>query len=261
MVFRRRRNIAILGVLAGVPVLIAIAVKIATRHGRNASDGGAFFGNITTNGVFVAFAALLAVLPLFLPMAVSVVAGEAVAGEASSGTLRYLLTVPVSRSRLLAVKYASLLAWSVAATFVVALSGTLVGLLLFGGGEVTLLSGTSVPLESGLFRLLLVVGYIAVMVAVLGAIGLFVSTLTEVPIAAMATTLALTITSQVLDAVPQLGAIHPWLPSHYWLRFDDFMRDPLTLERVQHGLAVSLGYIAVFLLLAWARFGNKDVTS
>ena len=261
MIFRRRRNLAILAVLAAVPVLIAVAVKIAARNGRGQNDGGALFGNITNNGVFVAFAALLVVLPLFLPMAVSVVSGETVAGEANTGTLRYLLTVPVGRTRLLAVKYAGLVAWCVVSTLVVAVFGTVAGLLLFGGGDVTLLSGTSTSLLSGLWRLALVVGYISVMVAAVAAIGLFVSTLTEVPIAAMATTLALTITSQVLDAVPQLSAIHPWLPSHYWLQFDEFLRDPLRFDVVQHGVAVAVGYIAVFLLLAWARFGAKDVTS
>ncbi len=262
MVFRRRRNQAMLVVLGLIPIVIAIAVKATNGgNGGGGGDAGALFGSITSNGVFVALASLLVVLPLFLPMAVAVVAGESVAGEASTGTLRYLLVVPVGRSRLLAVKFAAILAWCVAGALVVALAGVIIGLALFGGGDVTTLSGTSVSFAEGIYRLLLVVGYIVAMVAVIGAIGLFVSTLTEVPVAAMATTLALTITSQVLDAVPQLHAIQAWLPSHYWLRFADILRDPLAFDQVAHGLEVALGYVVVFLLLAWARFGGKDVTS
>jgi ABC-2 type transport system permease protein len=263
MVFRRRRNQALLAVLACVPLLIAIAIKVsgAGNGGNGQGDGGALFGSITENGVFVAFSALFVVIPLFLPMAVAVVAGDAVSGEANIGTLRYLLAVPVGRTRLLAVKFAALVVWCLACAVVVAVVGVLIGLVLFGGGDVTLLSGTSVSFSAGLWRLAIVVGYVAVNIAAIGAIGLFVSTLTEVPVAAMATTLGLTITSQVLDAVPQISAVHPWLPSHYWQQFIDILRDPMALDRVGHGLLASATYGVLFLTLAWARFSNKDVSS
>jgi ABC-2 type transport system permease protein len=261
MVFRRRRNQAILVVLGLIPVVIAIAVKITSRTGRGGGDGGAFFSSITDNGIFVGFSALLVVLPLFLPMAVSVVSGDAVSGEANLGTLRYLLALPVGRTRLLGVKYVAIVVWAFACALVVAVAGLLIGLVLFPRGDVTLLSGIVVSYPAAVWRLVLVVGYLTVMMAVIGAIGLFVSTLTEVPVAAMATTLALTITSQVLDAIPQLSAIHAWLPSHYWLRFADFMRDPLAFDQIRTGLLASGAYIVIFAALAWARFSNKDVSS
>ena len=261
MVFLRRRNQALLVVLAGVPILIAVAIKISGGSNGGSGDGGALFSSITDNGVFVGFSALFVVIPFFLPMAVAVVAGEAVSGEANTGTLRYLLAVPVGRTRLLAVKYVGILAWCIACSVVVAVVGALIGLILFGGGDVTLLSGTTVSFASGLGRLAIVAGYVAANIAAVGAIGLFVSTLTEVPIAAMATTLGLTITSQVLDAVPQISAIHPWLPSHYWQQFIDVLRDPMALDKVGHGLLASAIYAVLFLTMAWARFSNKDVTA
>jgi ABC-2 type transport system permease protein len=257
MMFRRRRNIAILAALGAIPLIIAIAVKLSGRGG----GGGGVFGSITDNGVFVGFAALVAVLPLFLPMAVAVVAGESVAGEASTGTLRYLLAVPVARRRLLAVKFASIAVWCAAGPLVVAVVGVVAGLSLFPHGSVTLLSGTQTSLSAGLARLVLAVAYTAVMMLVVGTIGLFISTLTEVPIAAMAGTLAVTIVSEVLVAVPQLHALRPWLFSNYWLSFDDFLRDPIRYDSVQKGALMALGYIAVFGLSAWARFGSKDVSS
>jgi ABC-2 type transport system permease protein len=262
MVFRRRRNQALLVVLGCIPILIAVAIKISggTSGGGN-GDAATLFGSVTSNGVFVAFSALFVIMPLFLPMAVSVVAGDSVSGEANTGTLRYLLAVPVGRSRLLAVKFAAIVAWCVACSLVVAVVGVLIGLILFGGGDVTLLSGTAVSFAAGLWRLTLVAGYVACSIAAVGAIGLFVSTLTEVPIAAMATTLGLTITSQVLDAVPQISAIHPWLPSHYWQQFIDVLRDPMALDNVGHGLLAAATYTVLFLSLAWARFNNRDVTS
>lgn len=262
MIFRRRRNQAILGVLAAIPILIAISVKVTDHGSRRGNDNaGALFGSIADNGVFVAFAALFVVLTVFLPMAISVVAGDSVSGEANIGTLRYLLTVPVSRPRLLAVKYTGILSWCLVTPLTVGVVGVLAGLALFPSGSVVLLSGTQVPYVDGLGRLLLTILYAALMMAAVGAIGLFVSTLTEVPIAAMATTLALSITSAVLDAIPQLGGIHPWLFSHYWLRFADLLRDPLQFDGVEKGVLVTLGYVLVFLTLGWARLGGKDISS
>jgi len=260
MVFGRRRNLAILAVLAGIPIVIAIAIKV-TAPVNDGRDGPPFLFSITANGIFVALTALTVVLPLFLPLAVAVVAGESVAGEASLGTLRYLLVVPVSRTRLLAVKYAGALAYCLAAAFIVAVVGTLMGALLFPIGPVTLLSGTQVSYGAGLARLLLVALYIAAMMAGLAAIGLFVSTLTESAIAAMATTAVLAVLSQVLNQVPQLDWLAPWLSSHYWLDYGDLLRDPIATGAVTKGLAATAAYVLIFGSLAWSRITTKDVSS
>ncbi len=257
LVLRRRRNVAIAAVLGVVPLIIGIAVKATGAHG----NGGGIFGSVTDNGVFLAFAGLVAVLPLFLPMAVAVVAGESVAGEANTGTLRYLLAVPVSRGRLLAVKFASITIWCLLGPMIVGVVGIIVGFALFPHGTVTLLSGTQASVGSGLLRLLLAIAYAALMMLVVGTIGLFVSTLTEVPIAAMASALAVAIVSEVLVAIPQLHAIAPWLFSHYWLSFGDFLRDPIRWDEVRQGSLVALAYILIFGLSAWARFGDKDISS
>ena len=144
IIFRRKRNIAILAVLGAVPVLIGVAVKISAPRG---GGGPAFIGQITSNGLFLAFAALTLCLPVFLPVAVAVVAGDAVAGEANTGTLRYLLTVPVSRTRLLLVKTAGVIAFIIAGIALVTVIGIVLGVSLFGTHGMTLLSGDTVSVE------------------------------------------------------------------------------------------------------------------
>lgn len=257
MVFRRRRNLALLVVLGLVPVLICVAVKVSGRDGR----GGSIFGGITDNGLFAALAAFLVAGPLFLPLVIAVVAGDSVAGEASTGTLRYLLAVPVGRTRLLATKFTAIVIWCGACVLVVAVLGLLAGLVLFPSGELTLLSGRTVSLAEAVGRMCLVALYVGVTIAMVGALGLFVSTMTEVPLAAMAATLTLTILSEVADAVPQLSAIHGGLPTHYWLQWVDLLRDPVRTGSLSTGLAVAVGYTALFVALAWARFDGSDVTS
>src|SRR5690242_3338774 len=141
LIFGRRRNWAGLAVLAAVPVIIGVSVKIWPPSGGGGGEGPDFFASITSNGLFVALAALTLELPLFLPLAVAAISADTVAGEANLGTLRYVLAVPVHRTRLLAVKYTAVVIFSFAATVLVAGIGALLGLALFGGGPVTLLSG------------------------------------------------------------------------------------------------------------------------
>lgn len=257
LTFRRRRNAALLAVLALVPVLTAVAVKVNS----DPAQGGSIFGGVTDNGLFAALAAFLVVSPLFLPLVIAVVAGDSVAGEAGAGTLRYLLAVPVGRTRLLAVKFGALVVWGTACVVAVAVTGELAGLALFPSGDVVLLSGTSVSYGEGLVRLLLVLVYVALTVSVVSAVGLFVSTMTEVPLAAMAATLTVTVASEVADAIPQLDVIHSWLPTHYWLQWIDLLRDPVRTGDMVTGLLVTLAYVAIFTTMAWARFAGKDVTS
>jgi ABC-2 type transport system permease protein len=258
-VLRRRRNQLMLLALLAIPVVIGVAVKLTTDPGSGESAG--LLGDITNNGIFVAFTALVVVIPVFLPMAVSVVVGESIAGQATSGTHPYLLTVPVSRTRLLLVKFAAAAVWCLIIASVVALAGLAIGFALFPAGRVTLLSGTQTSLAGGVGRLALVVGYAALMMLAIATIGLFISTLTEVPIAAMAAVLAVAVLMQVLVAVPQLHALRPWLISNYLLSFADVLRDPLSLAGLGPGVRLALGYIVLFWLLAWSRFSTKDISS
>jgi ABC-2 type transport system permease protein len=264
LTFRRLRTLALLGVLVAVPVLVGIAVKVETGGDGSGGGGGggpAFLTQVTNNGLFLVFTALAATLPFFLPMAVGVVAGDSLAGEANAGTLRYLLVAPAGRTRLLLAKFASVAVFCVAATLVVALSALAVGALLFPVGEVTLLSGTTVPFGQGLLRALAIALVVAASLLGLAAIGLFVSTLTNSGIAAMATTVGLLITVQILDQIPQLDAVHPYLFPHHWLSFADLLRDPVYWEPVWRNLGLQALYVAVFGSAAWARFTTRDVTA
>ncbi|WP_030677929.1 ABC transporter permease [Streptomyces cellulosae] len=262
--FRRWRTLALLGVLAAVPILVGIAVKVETGDGSSAGPGGggpAFISQITNNGLFLVFTALAATLPFFLPMAIGVIAGDAIAGEAGTGTLRYLLVAPAGRSRLLLTKYATVMTFCLVATLVVAVSALSVGALLFPLGDLTTISGTRISFADGLGRALLIALVVAASLIGMAALGLFVSTLTNSGIAAMATTVGLLITVQILDQIPQLHALQPYFFSHYWLSFADLMRDPVYWDDLTKNLGLQALYAAVFGAAAWARFTTKDITT
>jgi len=258
IIFGRRRNIAGLGVLAVVPVILAVSVRVSAPGQGGGPD---FISMITGNGLFVAFGALALELPLFLPLAVSAISGDSVAGEANLGTLRYLLAIPAGRTRLLVIKYAAIVIFALAATVLVALVGSIMGLALFGGGDMTLLSGTQASLGDGVWRLGLSSLYLAAQFSALGAIGLFVSTLTEQPIGATIAIVLVNVMMFILDSISQLDWLHPWLLTHWWTAFGDLLRDPMATESIQRGLITALVYASVFWLAAWARLSTKDISS
>ncbi len=262
LIFRRWRNLALLAVLVILPVVLGIGLKVAGPSGGGGGGPDAtFFAQLAGNGVFLAFIALSILLTLVLPLVIAVVSGDSLAGEAGAGTLRYLLTVPAGRTRLLAVKYTAVVIFGLAACLLVTVVSLIMGVILFPVGPVTLLSGTTVSLGVGLLHLFYVTLYVAAAMAALGAIGLAISSFTEHPIGAIAAVLVLAVASEVADQVAQFAVIHPYLPTHFWLSFDSLLRTPIDTSSLLHGLLSFAVYIVIFCTIAWARFASADVTS
>lgn len=265
LVFGRPRNRAMLAVLGVIPIGFGVLFRLTINSLNSGGGGGggpAFLNALAGNGVFLALVVLAFMLTvLLLPLMVAVVSGDAIAGEASLGTLRGLLTVPAGRARLLAIKYATILTFCLAACLLVAAVALIMGLALFPAGPVTTLSGTTVSLGAGVLRVLLVALYCAAALASLGAIGLAASTLTQHPVGAIAALLVVVVGSEIADQVPQLSGIHPYLPSHFWLSWADLFRAPVVWSGIGHGLLSFAVYFAIFGGFAWARFTSADITS
>lgn len=255
--FRRTVVRVMLVVLFLIPVLLAVAVKLS--GGPSAGRGPSFLDQVAGNGVFAALAGLTVTLPFFLPLTVSFVAGDTVAGEASLGTLRYLLVRPAGRARLLAVKAVTIVAYCIAAALAVTVGGLAAGSALFPVGPVIGLSGTAMPLADGIGRTFLATLVVGLSLLGLAAIGMFVSTLVNSPVGATVITVSLVIAALIIQSVPELGFAHPWMFSADWLSFGDLLRTPITWGGVSRDLLLQAGYVAVFGSLAWARFTTRDV--
>lgn len=257
---RRPRTWITVALLAGLPTVIAVFVHvtgIAPRPGQ----GPALLSEILNNGLLLPAAALALVLPVFLPVAVAVIAGDAIAGEASVGTLRYLLVRPVPRTGLLLAKLVTITVFIFMAVTLVAVISLGVGWWLFGVKPLTSVSGSSISTADTVWRTVLTITYVATSMLGLAAIALFASTRTDSPLAAALGALAAFITSQILDLIEATQAIQPYLPTHYWLSFIDLYRDPVLWHDIARGFALQGIYIVVFLLAAWASFSTKDITS
>lgn len=262
--FVRPRVWAILFLLDALPTVVA--VLLATTHaGPRPGQGPAFLSAVLTNGSLFAIAALAIVLPLFLPIAVAVVAGDAVAGEAQGGTLRYLLIRPVGRTKLLVAKLTSVFVFVVVAVVLVAATGFAVGRLLLGheplSSTVISVSGTTLTPGQLAVRIVIAIGYVAFSMIGVASMALFLSTLTDSPLSATLGALAFLVGSSLLLTLDAAKAWQPYLPTRYWLSFVDLFRDPIIWRNVERGVGLQAVYVAVLLAAAWANFQSKDITS
>lgn len=259
---RRPRTWAMVGLLAGLPVLVALFIK-ATDVAPRPGTGPAFLSQVLTNGTLLPVAALAIVIPLFLPVTVAVVAGDAVAGEAAAGTLRYYLVRPVARGRLLLAKLVAVVAFVLLAVVAVAVVNYVAGALLFGAQPLpTTSGGPPLSTQDAALRVVESVLYVGWSMLGVACLALLFSTLTDSGLAAALGAVAVLIASGVLDGLLEpAAAVRPYLPTHYWFAFIDLFRDPPQYYNVGRGVGLQAAYVGLSLLAAWANFTSKDVTS
>jgi len=263
--WRRPRTWASLFLLCLLPAIVAVFLAV-THIGPQPGQQPAFLAAVLANGALFPAAALAIVLPVFLPVAVAVVGGDAIAGEASSGVLRYLLVRPVRRTTLLLAKLVSMTVFVLVAVIAVAVSGYVLGVNLFHpepGLATAVTSVSGPPLSTGqlLLRIVAAVGYVAVSMLGVGAIAMFLSTVSDSSLGAALGALAAMVTSEILVTLDAAGSVRPYLPTRYWLAWVDLFRVPILWRDIERGLGIQVLYMVVFLGAAWANFATKDITS
>jgi len=192
---------------------------------------------------------------------VALFCGDCIASEASWGSLRYLLAIPVPRGRLLRNKLLVALLTCVVA--VVLLTGTalLAGTLRYGWHPMTTTYGEQLPTGLAFLRLLAILGYIAITLLVTAGLAFLLSVSTDAPLGAVGGAVMLLIVSEILDQITALGALRVVLPTHYADAWLTFLSDPIQWDDVAKGAISALIYAAAFIALAWYRFQRKDIVS
>ena len=256
-VLRRPRTQIALGLLALVPVLMGIGIMATDTPG-----GSGLLTQVAGNGLVLPVAALSISLALLLPLAVTMAAADALAGESAHGTLRGLLLAPVSRSRLVLVKAVGVLAVAVAAVAAVTLLGIVTGLVLVGPsgaahGMLTL-SGTEIGPGSALLRVALAAAWTVGQLAAVGAVALAVSSTTEHPLVVLAAVLGGLIVFGVLSAIPALDWLQPLLLTTGWFAITDVLRDPLPLDGLASSTLRAACYLLIGLALTLARTATRE---
>ncbi len=256
-VLRRPRTQIGLGILALVPVLMGIGIVATDSPG-----GSGLLTQITGNGLVLPVVALSISLALLLPLAVTMAAADALAGESAHGTLRGLLLAPVSRPRLVLVKAVGVLSVAMAAVTAVTLVGIVTGLVLVGPsgtahGMLTL-SGTEVGPGSALLRVSLAAAWTVGQLAAVGAVALTVSSATEHPLVVLAAVLGGLIVFGVLSSIPALDWLQPMLLTTGWFAITDVLRDPVPLDGLASSSLRAACYLVLGLALTLARTTTRE---
>jgi ABC-2 type transport system permease protein len=256
VVFRRPRTWIALALLALVPVVVAIGVRVGDGSRRN--DGGGIIADLVGNGLVLPVVALTVTLAVLLPLVGAMWSADALAGETAHGTLRGLLVAPVGRVRLLVVKSFGVATAVLAACVLISAVGMITGLLLIGSHGMVTLSGSTLGFGAALGRVALATGWVAVQVWAVCAVALAVSACTEHPMVVLAATLAGAIVFGVLSAIPSLEWLQPYLLTNSWASLTDVLRDPIPTAGLLHGMAEAGCYALIGWSLALARVVTKD---
>ncbi|HEX3194332.1 MAG TPA: ABC transporter permease [Streptosporangiaceae bacterium] len=293
---RRPRTWISVVLTCALPFMVAVFITV-THLVPPPGQGSAFLSAVLQDGALYPAAALALVLPVFLPVAVAVVAGDSIAGEATGGTLRYLLVRPVSRTRLLVAKLISVIVYVLLVVLAVTFTAYATGVFLLGPSEaaavgqvpgvsggaaggsvpglagqaptagqaageaVTSLSGAPLSLLQLTERTAGAIAFITVSMLGVAAIALFLSTITDSALGSALGALAALVASEVLVTLNAATVVQPYLPTRYWLAWIDFFRQPVFWRDIHRGFGIQAVYVVVFLAAAWANFSTRDITA
>ncbi|GAA4827731.1 ABC transporter permease subunit [Actinomycetospora corticicola] len=252
-VLRRPRTLVVLGLLALIPVAVAIGIAVAGQGGRG------LIAQVAGNGFVLPVVALGLALTLLLPLAVASAAADAVAGEAGSGTLRGLLVAPVGRARFVVMKAAGVITVAVLAVVIIAVVGMIAGTLVVGSpGSLITLSGTTLGYGEALARIALVAVWTIGQLLAIGAVALAISTFTEHPLVVLACVLGGMIVFGVLGAIPALDWLQPLLLTSGFTAGTDVLRDPLPLDGLGSSSLRALVYVVLGVGVTSWRMARRD---
>ncbi|MEU9745147.1 ABC transporter permease [Streptomyces niveus] len=264
---KRRRTIAMGGILAVLPFILIVAFAIGGTPGGDEDGGGGGGSRINLMDTATASGANFAAVCLFvsagflLVVPVALFCGDTVASEASWSSLRYLLAAPVPRARLLWSKLAVALAMSLAAMVLLPVVGLAAGTAAYGWGPLELPTGGSLGTAETVPRLALVIAYIFVSQLVTAGLAFWLSTKTDAPLGAVGGAVGLTIIGNVLDQVTALGDWREFLPAHWQFAWADAVQPQLEWSGMLKGSAISVTYALVLFALAFRNFSRKDIVS
>jgi ABC-2 type transport system permease protein len=282
-IFKRPRTYIPFAAIAAMILIIQLGLKFDGKSYLElmmSSLNDSFFVpyDMIMNGYLVAFV-ILNTLLIQVPLLVALVAGDVVAGEANMGTLRLLVIRPVSRTRLMLVKFGASVIYTIMLLVWMALLALFLSMLLFGTNDMLIARNTvmeQIRSSDVLWRYIAAFGYATVALSTVAALAFLLSVFAENSIGPIVSTISIVIVLTILSEmrIPIYdNTVKPWLFTSHMLAWKGFFYSqsdgkgaaiPGSIENlpaILRSLGILLAYIAAFVTTAIVTFSKKDILS
>lgn len=229
------------------------------------------------NGYFMCFV-ILQLLLVHVPLLIALVAGDMVSGEANMGTLRLLLTKPISRSRFLLSKFIAASIYTFMLLIWMAVLALGVSLLIFGEGDLVVLKSdvvTFILKDDVLWRYAATFGFATLAMLTVAALAFLLSVFAENSIGPIVSSISIIILLTIFTTLdlPLFNAAKPFLFTKHMIGWKGFFDVKVTddnlavvgsieqLPAVLTSAGILVFHIILFLSIAMWAFRRKDILS
>jgi ABC-2 type transport system permease protein len=223
-----------------------------------------FEGNIL-NGNLIAFV-ILQMLIVHVPLLIALVTGDLVSGEAAMGTIRLLLTKPISRTSILFSKYLAGCAYTLVMLLWLMFMALVVGKMLFGTGDLMVLNGEGLIVfhqQDVFWRFACGFSLAYLSLVMIATLSLTLSCFSDNSIGPIVSTMAIIILFTIISTldVSVLHKVQPYLFTNHMVAWRNFFEDPIPTGKILKSSGILLIHIVGLLSVAVYKFNKKDILS
>jgi ABC-2 type transport system permease protein len=268
-IFRRPRTYISFGAIAAIVLLIQLAfyadgetyVQFMLQGLNNTFD---IDGQIL-NGYLICFV-ILQTLLIHVPLLIALIGGDMIAGEANLGTLRLLLSKPISREGIIISKFLATMIYTLMLLLWMALLSLVLSILVFGTSDLMIFKSTQIFIldkSDVMWRYFAAFGFAAIAMTTVAALSFLLSLFAENSIGPIVTTMSIVIVFTILTTMdlPLFNTLKPFLFTSHMLGWKGFFDDPVNFPSVLKSAAILLFHIVGFVTASIIIFKRKDILS
>jgi ABC-2 type transport system permease protein len=268
-IFRRPRTYIAFVAIAAIIILIQLAFysdgETFLQFGMQSLKETFDINGKVLNGYLVCYI-ILQTLLIHVPLLIALVAGDAIAGEANMGTLRLLITKPISRSQFMLTKFFATVIYTLLLLVFMAILSLLLSLAIFGTSDLIIMKSEMIVIldsHNVLWRYFAAFGFAAIAMTTVAALAFLLSVFSENSIGPIVGTMSIVILFTILTTmnIPFFNMMKPFLFTNHMLNWKGFFEDPVNYREVLKSALILLTHIVLFVSSAIFIFRKKDILS
>lgn len=266
-IFKKPRTYIAFAAIAAIVILIQLAfyvdgeayLKFAMQPLKDSFE----IEGAILNGYLICYI-ILQTLLIHVPLLIALVAGDVIAGEANMGTLRLLLTKPISRTKLLLIKFMASVVFTLMLLVFMAILSLVVSIAVFGKGDLIVLKSEMIVILDNadvMWRYFAAFGFAFIGMTTVAALAFLLSVFAENAVGPIIATMSVVIVATILTTmdIPFFNAAKPYLFTNHMLNWKGFFENPVDYLEIFKSAGILLLHIAAFVSTAIIVFQKKDI--